>query len=81
MAATTLQVGFFVCAILLYGGTSANYGQIVSFETEQWSKGAVVDIIALPANQSFQSNCPSDYELVTVSFPGVRKTCDKSKED
>ncbi len=80
-AAVTLQVGFIVCIALLNGGSSANYGQVVTFETDQWSKGAIVDIIAQQANSNVLQGCPLDYELVPVSFPGVRATCDKSSDD
>jgi hypothetical protein len=53
----------------------------VSFETDQWSKGAIVDVVAQTAISNVQLGCPSDYELVPVIFPGVRNTCDKSKDD
>jgi hypothetical protein len=69
LAGATLQLGFLIPAIYLFNGYTSNYGQIVTFETGQWSKGAIIDIMAVLSNQSTQ--CPSGYELVPVNFPGT----------
>lgn len=68
----TFQLAYLVICIFLYNCTSSQYGQIVSFETSQWSQGAIVDVQAVNASVA----CPTNYQQVRAEFFGTQDVCD-----
>ncbi len=40
----TINASYLICGIILYVGKTEFYGGTVSYETEQWGTGAILDI-------------------------------------
>ena len=72
LACISLNVAFLVIGIILWLGGTSQFGQVIEFETGQWSSGAVVDIIANTSPQ-----CPAGYDLKTAQFFGTKTICNK----
>lgn len=41
----TLEVGLLVIGVLFWVNGSSPYGQVITYETAEWGKGPVMDII------------------------------------
>lgn len=68
----TFNVGILVIGIIMYSSDTNTYGQVITAETEEWDKGAIVDLKGILDSQS----CPSDYsEDITGVFPGTQTYC------
>ena len=72
-ALITLSVGWLVISIILYQNGTSQYSAVIEYETEEWTRGAIVDFVSKNTPQ-----CPSGYEGVSGMFPGTKTYCRKS---
>ena len=69
----TFNIAFLVVGIVLYLGSTSQYGEVIKQETNEWSRGPIVDITAVGSGQQ----CPSGFETVTGTFYGTQTYCDR----
>jgi hypothetical protein len=64
------NVSFLVIGILMYNSDGEIYENVIKYETQEWSKYAIIDI-----TYSNNSSCPDDYNMVTAKFYGLKQIC------
>ena len=55
----TVSLAFLILGIFSYLGGTQNYGEVIQLETEEWSRGAIVDLVTQDSK-----TCPNGYELI-----------------
>ena len=66
-----LNTAWLVLGIVLYKGSTSKYGEIIQFETNEWSLSPISDIKF--ANQE----CPWGYETLITTFAGTETFCER----
>lgn len=69
----TFNIAFLVIGIVLYRGSTSQFGEVIKQETTEWSRGPIVDITSVASG----SACPANYETVTGTFYGTQTYCDR----
>ena len=67
----TLEVGLLVIGVLFWVNGTSPYGQVITYETAEWGKGPIMDIIL----QHNSTQCPDSYERRNSTFYGTEKVC------
>lgn len=63
----TFNVAFLVIGIVLWKGDISEYGQVIEYETKEWSDGPIIDIQSVSGTQA----CPGDFKKVSGTFWGT----------
>jgi len=66
----TFNLAWLVIGCVLYGAGTSQYSKVIEHETGEWSQSPIVDFLAVSDSQ-----CPSDYEMVTGTFSGTKTYC------
>jgi hypothetical protein len=69
----SFNLAFLVIGILVGNGSSQLYGAVIEYETREWSKPPIVDLLAVNASQV--QSCPDGYEMVAGRFFGTKDYC------
>jgi hypothetical protein len=67
----TIDLTWFVLAILLYTKGNSEYIQVIQYETAEWGVGAIEDISAVTSGKV----CPPDFTMVSGYFSGTENYC------
>ena len=67
----TFELGLLIIGILFWVNGTSQYGMAIKYETEEWSKGPVMDIIL----QNNSTECPAKYERINGMFYGTDRVC------
>jgi hypothetical protein len=68
----TFNAAFFVIGIVIWVGSTSQYGNAINYETQEWNKGPILDVVA-----SNSSACLNGYEKVYGKFWGLNSICNK----
>lgn len=67
----TIDLTWFILAILLYTKGNSEYIQAIQYETAEWGVGVIEDISAVTAGK----DCPPDFSMVSGYFSGTDNYC------
>ncbi len=70
--AITINASYLVLGVLLSFSSTTHYGGTIQAETEQWGKGAIIDI-----QTTSKIFCPKGYEVQWGTFFGTQGICYK----